>query len=187
MVGELRTPPAVFTYDDYRRLPDDGKRYELIEGDLYVTPAPNTPHQRTSRNLEFLLLQHARAHDLGEVYYAPFDVIFGRTSVVQPDILFVRRDRIGIITERGVEGAPDLVVEILSPSTQEQDHGIKQLLYLRYGVAHYWLADPVAMSLTEHVLAERQYVIRATHVAPAQARTALFPELAIDLAEVFGA
>jgi len=149
-VSEAR--PFLLTYEDYRALPDDGRRYELLEGEIQVAPAPSTRHQLISRNLEFLLHAHARERRLGEVMDAPVDVILDRGTVVQPDLLFVSSARLGIISERGIEGAPDLAVEILSESTQAIDRGAKRQLYARYGVLHYWIVDPASRSLAEHVL-----------------------------------
>ena len=176
----------MLTYDDLRATPDDGRRYELLEGELCVTPAPSTTHQRISRNLEFILHAHVVAARLGEILDAPVDVIFADTTVVEPDLLFVSSARSGLISERGVEGAPDLVVEILSPSTQQRDLGLKRQLYARHRVPHYWCVDPAARTLTELVLAGDPDGVRAVHGAESgPVRTALFPELEFDLARVF--
>jgi Uma2 family endonuclease len=184
--SSLPPRPVVLTYDDLRATPDDGCRYEILEGEVHVTPAPNTTHQRISRNLEFVLHAHVMQHGLGEILDAPIDVILDRGTVVQPDLVFVSSARLSIITERGIEGAPDLVVEILSPGTEQRDRGFKQQLYGRYGVAHYWCVDPAARSLTELVLNDGSYAVRATHVASSEAvRSALFPALPIELVSIF--
>ncbi len=107
-----------------------------------MTPSPRRAHQRFSGNLFAILHAHVREHDLGEVYVAPFDVVLENTSIVVPDLLFVSRDRPGIVSERGVEGAPDLIVEVLSSGTARRDRVEKAQLYARHGVPHYWLADP---------------------------------------------
>ena len=133
---------VLFTYDEYKTLPETGPQYQLVEGDLIVTPAPNTRHQRISRNLEFLLHQYAKNTGVGEVFYAPFDVILSDTNVFQPDILFIRTKNRDRITKQGLRGVPDLVIEILSPATAEMDRGIKRKLYARYGVEELWLIDP---------------------------------------------
>lgn len=178
--------PVLLTYEDYRGLPDDGCRYELFEGELEVTPAPSTQHQRISRNLEFILHAHVQAHELGEVLDAPVDVILARGTIVQPDILFVAKTQLAIITARAVEGPPELVVEIVSSSTEERDRGAKGQLYARYGVSHYWIVDPASRSLAEYVLSERAYALRGTTTAPSSVTTALFPDLPIALSAVFG-
>jgi Uma2 family endonuclease len=177
--------PVVLSYEDLRGLPEDGRRYEIFEGELQATPSPSIAHQRISRNLEFLLHAHVVERELGEVFYAPCDVILDRTTVVEPDLLFVAAARRAIIRERGIEGPPDLVVEILSPSTEQRDRGAKQQIYARYGVVHYWRVDGAAHTLTELVLRGDNYALRATHSPETPFRSALFPELTIDLAQVF--
>lgn len=177
--------PFLLTYEDYRAMPDDGRRYELIEGEIQMAPAPGTQHQRISRNLEFILHAFVEQHRLGEMLDAPVDVILDRGTVVQPDLLFVSTPRLDMISRRGVEGPPDLVVEILSESTQSLDRGAKRQVYARYGVAHYWIVDPESRAIAEHVRTGTDYELRATHTAPGTCRTALFPELQLDLARVF--
>src|SRR4051812_27870361 len=112
---------TMLTYDDYLRLPDDGQRYEIIEGELYVSPAPSIKHQWTATQLTIVVGSHVGANDLGHVYAAPCDVFFSRASIVQPDLLYISRDRLGILTEPNVQGAPDLVVEVISPSSTKTD------------------------------------------------------------------
>jgi Uma2 family endonuclease len=133
---------VILTYDDYAALPDDGRRYELYEGELTVTPAPRPRHQLVIGNLYMLMGQHVRRHGLGEVFLSPIDVILSPITVLQPDLVYVERARLGIVTERAIEGAPTLVVEVLSPSTNVRDRGIKQALYARHGVPYYWIVDP---------------------------------------------
>ncbi len=135
---------APATWEDVERMPDDGNRYEFIGGRLYMTPAPVTRHQRVSKRLQLALVRLLEETGHGEVFYAPCLVEFPSTSDrVQPDLLFVSNERQGIITEKLMLGAPDLVVEILSPSTAHRDRGIKLDLYARCGVREYWIADPV--------------------------------------------
>ena len=123
-------------------MPDDGNRYEAIEGDLYVTPAPTTRHQRVSKRLLYALDRILERPGLGEVFIAPYGVEFPATGEgVQPDIVFVSRPRREIIAEAGIAGAPDLVAEILSPSTAGRDRTIKLRLYERHGVREYWIVD----------------------------------------------
>lgn len=166
-------------------MPEDGRRYELLEGDLVVTPAPSTSHQLFSRNLQLLLVMHVEARQLGEVFDAPVDVLLDRDSVVQPDLLFIRRDRLGIVRERAIHGPPDLIVEILSPSTEQRDRGAKRALYAKYGVLHYWMVDPVSKTLMELVLEGQEYLVRGTAGEGAVVRTQLFPDLELSLARVF--
>lgn len=140
----MSLPGPKFTYEDYLLLPE-GKRYELIEGELLVTPAPTARHQRTLLRLAVRLSTHVEAAGLGQVLPAPTDVILSNENVIQPDLLFVVRQRQGIINlDGGVHGAPDLVVEILSPSTAGRDQVFKRKLYGKYGVREYWVIDPVS-------------------------------------------
>jgi Uma2 family endonuclease len=145
--GSDRMKPAPdrikLTYDDFLLFPDDGKRHELIDGEHYVTPSPNTKHQRVSGNLYFLMRAWLEEHPIGQVFYAPFDVVFSRFDVVEPDLLYVSNERMKeIVTVQHVTGAPDIVVEIGSPGTRKRDETIKRRLYERSGVSEYWVLDP---------------------------------------------
>ena len=135
---------APTTWEDVLRMPDDGNRYEFIGGRLYMTPAPVTRHQRISKRMWAALVRVLENPGRGEVFHAPYLVEFpGTGDRVQPDLLFVSDERREIIGEKQVTGAPDLVVEILSPSTAHRDRGIKLDLYARRGVRQYWIVDPV--------------------------------------------
>ena len=134
---------APTTWEDVLRMPDDGNRYEFIGGRLYMTPAPVIRHHRVSERLQSALRQALGAPGHGEVFYAPVLVEFpGTRDRVQPDVFFVSNERRGIIGEKSVTGAPDLVVEILSPSTAHRDRGVKLDLHARCGVREYWIVDP---------------------------------------------
>lgn len=139
-----QTAPAHgWTYEEFARLPDDGNRYEVIAGELYVTPAPGKVHQIVSARFGTELRVFAtNLHGLGEVLYAPLDVIFADGDYLQPDIVFLRAEHEHYWTKRGIEGPPDLVVEVLSPSTARQDRVLKRERYARFGVPEYWIVDP---------------------------------------------
>ena len=140
-VGHMVLPQI--TWQDVQQLPDDGNRYEAIEGDLYMTPAPTVRHQTLSLRLELALVRLLVETGHGQLLHAPVGVEFPATGEgVQPDILFISNDRRGIVAEDVSCGAPDIVVEILSPSTSSRDRGIKLRLYERQGVAQYWIVDP---------------------------------------------
>ena len=131
------------TYDDFLLFPDDGKRHELIDGEHYVTPSPNTKHQRVSGNLYFVIRAWLEDHPVGQVFYAPFDVVFSRFDVVEPDLLYLSNERVAeVLTAQHVTGAPDIVIEIGSPGTRKRDETIKRQLYERSGVSEYWVLDP---------------------------------------------
>ncbi len=145
-----------FTYRDYKSIPEtDPRRFELLDGELVMVPAPSIPHQRASRNLTFLLWSYVRQHRLGWVFSAPMDVVLGEgeeAEVVQPDLLFIARDRGHILHHDEIRGAPNLVVEILSPATEARDRGYKRTLYARHGVKEYWLVDPEKQTLEMYTL-----------------------------------
>lgn len=172
---------VVLTYEDYCQLPNDGRRYEILDGELAVTPAPTPSHQEVLGNLFRLLDDHVRPRRPGKVYVAPIDVILARTSVVQPDLVFVRAERLSLVSARGIEGPPDLVVEVLTPTTEAQDRGPKLQLCARYGVPHYWLADPDARRLEAYELAGTSYRLVADLTGTADFAPALFPGLTLPL------
>ncbi|HEY7670755.1 MAG TPA: Uma2 family endonuclease [Gammaproteobacteria bacterium] len=155
----ISRPNIPFTYDDYKTLTastDD--RYELIDGDLYMVPAPSVTHQVVAKNLVFLLEHHVRAAKCGRVLGAPLDIVLGEgdeRSVVQPDILFISNARAGIVTDSEIVGAPDLVVEVLSPSSLKRDRSLKMSLYARSGVLEYWIVDPKLQSVDVFSLGAR--------------------------------
>ena len=131
------------TYDDFLLFPDDGQRHELIDGEHYVTPSPNMKHQRVSGNFHFLIRGWLEQHPVGEIFYAPFDVVFTRFDVVEPDLLYMSHARArDVLTSANVQGVPELVIEIGSPSTRKRDETIKRRLYERDGVSEYWIVDP---------------------------------------------
>jgi len=131
------------TYDDFVLFPDDGQRHELIDGEHYVTPSPNIRHQQLLGRLHLLIGVWLQTHPIGEMFLSPLDVVFSDVDVVEPDLLFISRHRASdIITPKHVRGAPDLVVEIGSPSTRKRDETIKRRLYERAGVVEYWVVDP---------------------------------------------
>ena len=148
---------TILTYKDYEALPADGRRYELHEGELSVTPAPSPQHQRVIGNLFVLLYHHVKSHGLGEVLLSPIDCILSDITIVQPDIVYLETGRLPAISARGIEGPPTLVVEILSPSTIQIDRGVKFQLYARYGVPYYWIVDPEVRSIEAYRLTEGTY------------------------------
>jgi Uma2 family endonuclease len=139
----VNTPGVKLTYDDFVLFPDDGKRHELIDGEHYVTPSPNLKHQKVSGNLHLLIAGWLEHNPLGQIFYAPFDVIFSMFDVVEPDLLYMSNERAAtILTAADVKGVPELVIEIGSPDTRKRDGTIKRRLYERSGVSEYWVVDP---------------------------------------------
>ena len=187
-LASTRIPPGPIklSIDEFMELPNDGKRYEIIDGELLVTPAPIPRHQRVSRNLQTILILALQKTGQGEVFDAPIDVVLDDHTVVEPDLLFIRTERLHIIGEKNIQGAPDLVVEILSPSTRRTDVLIKSATYAKFGVPSYWIADPDLDRLELYRLQGPAYALVATVSSPAVARPEELPGLEIPLAEVFG-
>ncbi len=184
-VAARKDRQGFLTYRDLWDTPEDGNRYEIISGHVYVTPQPTTTHQRVSRNLAMVLDRHVTENDHGEILYARIGVVLEKPSGVQPDIIFVAKDRLSIIQEKAVFGAPDLVVELLSSSTAGRDRGIKKDLYARTGVAHYWLLDPRKNVLQAFRLGTGTYIVEAERTGAATFRPSLFPGLSIRLSDVW--
>src|SRR5437867_937442 len=144
--------------------PEDGNRYEVIDGELYVSPPPGVRHQRGSARLHLLVGGYVLARQIGELFFAPIGVLLpGNMSAVQPDLVYVANEHRGIITERGIEGTPDLIVEVLSPSTRSRDRGVKMRAYAAAGVPHYWMLDPRTSALEPYRLGDRGYARQGTY------------------------
>jgi len=139
----MSTQPVVrrWTYDEFANLPNDGKRHEVIGGVLYVSPAPEPVHQEIVARLFELLRPFARKNGLGRVLDGPIDVLFGEGDYLEPDIVFIARGRRGVYTRRGLVSAPDLVIEVISPTTGLRDRGTKRERYAHFGVPEYWIVD----------------------------------------------
>ena len=150
------------TYEDYANAPDD-ERYELIDGELIVVPGSNMPHQDSQRDLGFYMVGFVKRNNLGKVYYSDTDVVLSDTNVVKPDLLFISREREHIITYANVQGAPDLVVEILSPSTSRRDWNEKRELYAKHGVKEYIVMDPSNKIVWRMVLKDGTLEIENTY------------------------
>ena len=177
-------PKPKLTYEDYASLPDD-ERCELIDGELIPMPSPKEIHQTTAGTLFMSVGMFVRITGLGRIYFAPFDVILSPTDVVQPDLIFVSSARAHIITEDNIRGAPDLVVEILSPSTAGYDRTTKRNLYARHRVGEYWLIDPYAKTVTVLTLGASGY---NTHAVYGEGDTLTSPTLAgfaLNLSDLF--
>ena len=173
-----------FNYQDYLLMPED-KRCEIIEGDLLMTPAPRPKHQEILRKLFDILETHVLKHKSGNIYFAPTDVFFSQENIVQPDLLFISKDRLGIIKDKYIQGPPDLVVEVLSPSDRERDTEIKRKLYAKYGVREFWLVDPEADTVEVAVLKEAGLVTERVYSAGTKTRSPLLARLTFDPARIF--
>ena len=177
---------VVLTYDDYVELPDDGRRYEIIEGVLHVSPAPSIRHQTATTELTTTLNVHVRSRRLGRVFTAPCDVVLAPISIVQPDVLYISRERLGVLTDANVQGAPDLVVEVISPSSSTRDKDTKRQLYAQYGVPYFWLVHPIEEWARAFELRGSEYELVAEASGTDTFRAPPFQDLAIDLTELWG-
>jgi Uma2 family endonuclease len=178
-VSPMSRRHAALTYHDYAALPDDGRRYEIHDGELSVTPAPSPQHQICAANLFRILDSHVRSNGLGVVLFAPLDVILSDSSIVQPDLVYLAPDRLGAVSQRGIEGPPTLAVEIVSPSTTSIDRTTKHHLYARHQVPVFWLVDPDARVIEAYRLEGDRYALalRASGAAPVDPPP--FPGLAL--------
>jgi Uma2 family endonuclease len=188
VTGSDRQRPGVkLTYDDFVLFPDDGKRHELIDGEHYVTPSPNMKHQAVCGNLHGLIWSYLRRIPMGKVYPAPLDVVFSHFDVVEPDLLYVSDARREVLTAKNVQGAPDLVVEVGSPSTRRRDEKLKHQLYERFDVTEYWVVDPEIDVVRVYRRVEGKYQ-RAQELSLDHGdvlTTPLLPGLELKLSEIF--
>lgn len=173
-----------FTYEDYLRLPDD-ERYQVFNGVLTREPSPRPYHQTIAGELVEALRRFVKERQLGIVLSAPIDVVLSDDNVLQPDILFISRQRLEIVQDLCIRGAPDLVVEVLSPSTARRDRTLKTEIYARFGVKECWLADPDRKTVEVLVASASGFVPTAVYRAGDTLHSPLLPHLAIDLGPVF--
>ena len=174
------------TYENYVTFPDqDGIKKEIIEGELYMTPAPATKHQIVSRNLFRFIDDYVVKHDLGEVLFAPCDVILSNFNIIQPDILFIAKENYTILKDQNIQGAPDLIIEILSPASIETDRIQKKLIYEKFGVKEYWIVDPQNRSIEVWILKDKKYQLYFQTKKDQYHRSQLFRDLKIDLVSIF--
>lgn len=166
----MRSTDRGWTYADWEQLPDDGRRYEVLDGVLYMSTAPSPRHQRISLQivLSFVEQIDRRGHEL--TFYAPIGVIMSGADPVQPDIVVVRTDDLGMITEQRIVGVPTLVVEILPPSNAEYDLVTKRELYARAGVPEYWVVRPRERAILVHTQPEQTlaHYLQVQHIRPAE-------------------
>jgi Uma2 family endonuclease len=185
MMDAMKAVEPRLTYPELRLMPDDGKRYELIDGEVFVTPSPSEKHQRVLVKLLVSIYNHVDARNLGRVYIAPFDVVFGEKTALQPDLLFVSAGRLGIIGPEYVLGAPDLVVEVLSPYRQSYDRVTKLEQYALHGVTEFWIVDPFAESIEIYHLEGRRYELKGAFAGDDILQSPLLPGWEIPAGDLF--
>ncbi len=177
-----------WTYEDYLALPEGGLlRYEVIDGELYMTPAPNLRHQEISWNLAGVFWSFLKKNPIGKSFSAPIDVVFSRDPLlyVEPDLVFVSNARSAILTEPNIQGTPDLLVEILSPTTEMNDRRLKFSLYERFGVPEYWIVDPETETVQIFRLADEHYPAPLEFRKMDVLESPRLPGLSIPLSDVF--
>ena len=173
-----------YTWADLSLMPDDGKRREIIDGEIYVTPSPVDHHQMILFNLTMAFGKFLETHPLGKLRFAPLDVILSEHDVLEPDLLLVLNEHQNILQD-WVRGAPDLVIEILSPTTSARDRGIKLKAYARYGIAEYWIVDPVAQAIEVHRLTAEGFRLIATRAKGGTVETPMLPGFSLAVTPVF--
>lgn len=183
-----RPKQGTWTYEDYLQLPDDGQRYEIIEGVLYVNAAPSFDHQSIVDEISFALNVYVRQKKLGKILTAPIDVrLSALTHPVQPDVIFLSPEKIPAKGAKFVPEPPDLVVEVLSPSTYRYDQSVKLDAYEAAGVREYWIVDPKAEDVTVYTLPENEavYVFQGQFTATEKIDSPLFPDLDLRAQTLF--
>ncbi len=171
------------TYAEYERIPDDGQRHEIVDGEHHVNPAPGTYHQTVSRRIQFQLYEQIELTGLGQVFDAPVDLQLSDFDIVQPDLVVVLEKKRAIITPTRIEGVPDLVVEILSPSSARTDRTLKKELYRRSGVSEYWVVAPEDHVVEQYLLVGDRYELAGRSSAEIVCRS--IPQARVHLGRVW--
>lgn len=178
----------VWTYEDYLALPESGPiRYEIFDGELSMTPSPNTRHQEISWNLSFAFGAWLKKNPGGKSFTAPYDVIFSTNPLqyVEPDLVYVSKERLSIITGQNIQGIPDLIVEICSPATEKKDRKEKFALYQRFGVPEYWIVDPETETVQVFRWRDGHYTLAEECRGEDHLASPLLPGLSIPAREIF--
>ena len=175
---------APFTATEYRAMPDDGRRYQIVEGELFMAPAPNTFHQTVQANLLCILRPFVLQHALGTVLGAPYDIYLDEVNVFQPDVLYVTREHASRIGDDGIHGPPDLAIEILSSSTAALDRR-KRTLLAKAGTVEFWQVDPALRQIQRFVFAESMNKPVELVDEPETFSSPLFPGLVLATADIF--
>ncbi len=183
MAAVLEKQAKRWTYEEYYRL-DDDQRYEIIDGKLLMAPAPDTWHQDWSRELTLLIAPHVKRQKLGKVLVAPVDVVLDAENTVQPDLVFIATANLGIIQQRAIFGTPDLLIELISPSSVRRDRYDKKELYARFGVKEYWIGDPANKSLEILTLKDHLYELHCSAEIKGKLTSLVLEGLAFDVTEI---
>ncbi|HEV7923619.1 MAG TPA: Uma2 family endonuclease [Thermoanaerobaculia bacterium] len=180
------SPSKKWTYQDYLLLPDDeGQRYEIVEGELFLNAAPLLRHQRISGNLFLIIAPYVRARRCGELFYAPVDVVLSNIDVVQPDLLYITEEHAAVMTNKNVQGTPDFVIEVLSQETGRRDEVLKLRRYQEFGVAEYWIVDPPRNRVRVYLRKNDRLELVNDAGLGDTLTSAFFPNLPIPVNDVF--
>jgi Uma2 family endonuclease len=183
MAAVLERQAKRWTYEEYYRL-DDDQRHEIIDGNLLMAPAPDTWHQNWIGDLYVILRNHVQRGKLGKVFLSPVDVVLDSENTVQPDLVFIADANLGIIKQRAIFGTPDLLIELISPSSVRRDRYDKKELYARFGVKEYWIGDPANKSLEILTLREGRYELHCAAEVQGRLTSLALPGLEFDLTEI---
>ena len=181
----MTTVSVKYTYQDLLTTPDDRNRYEIFEGNLIATPSPNEAHQSASMNLSLLLGSHIKRYNLGKIYTAPFDVCFDNETVIEPDLLFVSKERLSIVERQRVNGAPDLIIELLSPKAEDRDRGFKFRRCAQEGVKEFWLVDPEKQVIEIYTLTAKGYELHGKYSGAQSVKSTMLSGLEFPANEVW--
>ena len=173
-----------YTYEDYAALPE-GAPYQLIGGELIILPAPTPYHQKVCGKISYFLRDHVYKEKLGEVFDAPIDVFFEETETYQPDIIFISKERVGIVGEKRIEGAPDLVIEVISPATAYYDLRKKFRVYERHGVKEYWIVDPEEKSIEVYINQGKKFLPAETAIKKGTVESQILKGFKVQVEEIF--
>jgi len=183
MAIALEKPARRWTYEEYYRL-DDDQRYEIIDGNLLMAPSPDMWHQDWLNEINLLATPFVKQRKLGRTFIAPFDVVLDAENTVQPDFVFVATANLDIIKPRAIFGTPDLLIELISPSSVRRDRYDKKDLYARFGVKEYWIGDPANQSLEILTLKDGHYELHCAAETSGKLNSIVLPELEFDLAQI---
>ena len=183
MAAVLEKQAKRWTYEEYYKL-DDNQRHEIFDGNLLMAPAPDTWHQSWLNDINLFLSQFVKRQKLGRIFIAPIDVVLDPENTVQPDIVFVSADNAGIIQRRAIFGTPDLLIELISPSSVRRDRYDKKELYARFGVKEYWIGDPANKSLEILTLKEGRYELYCAAETQGKLNSLVLAGLEFDLTEI---
>jgi Uma2 family endonuclease len=179
----VEKPARRWTYEEYYKLNDD-QRYEIIEGNLLMSPSPDTWHQDWLNALNLIITPFVKRQKLGRTFIAPIDVVLDQENTVQPDFIFVSGANLHIIHRRAIFGSPDLVVEVISPSSVRRDRYDKKALYARFGVREYWIGDPANKALEILKLRAGEYELHCSAEEKGKVSSLVLPGLEIDLGDL---